>query len=67
MTRMVTNRKEDHYKTAGAADELELERQRESDPLRPLVLLLLDIARRQLREQKEKALASAAPPDTNEP
>ena len=53
LTRMV-NGKEDHYETAGAVDELELERQRKSDPLRPLVLLLLDIARRQLREEEER-------------
>jgi hypothetical protein len=63
---MVT-RKEDHYETAGAVDELELERQRERDPLRPLVLLLLDIARRQLREEKEKGQASANPPEPSDP
>lgn len=51
MTRMV-NRKEDHRKTAGWVDELELERERERDPLRPFVQLLLDIARRQLREEE---------------
>lgn len=62
MTRMV-NRKEDHYQAAGAVDELELERQRESDPLRPLVVLLLEIARRQLREEREEAPVGASLPE----
>jgi hypothetical protein len=59
----MVNRKEDHYQPAGAVDELELERQRERDPLRPLVLVLLDIARRQLREEKERAQEGASLPE----
>jgi len=59
----MVNRKEDHRKTAGWVDEVELERQRERDPLRPFVQLLLDIARRQLREEKERAASAASLPE----
>jgi len=54
MTRMI-NRKENHRNDARvAADELELDRERARDPLRPLVLVLIEQARRQIAEDKER-------------
>lgn len=54
LTTMVI-RKEDHFETVSAGDdELELERQRETDPFRPLVLVLLEQAREQMRQEKER-------------
>lgn len=54
MTRMI-KRKEDHRKGARlAAEELELDRERARDPLRPLVLVLLQQARQMVAEEEER-------------
>lgn len=51
LTRMVT-RKEDHRKHASLADdELQSDRQLAADPLRPLVLVLLEQARLELERE----------------
>lgn len=55
LTKMVT-KNEDHKEETDcfADEELELERQRETDPFRPLVLVLLQQAREQIREREER-------------
>ena len=63
MNRMVT-RKEDHREDAArlAADELELDRERVRDPLRPLVLVLIEQARRKIaREEREEGTTENLP------
>jgi hypothetical protein len=53
---MVT-RKEDHHEDAArfAAEDLELDRERARDPLRPLVLVLIEQARRKIaKEERER-------------
>lgn len=45
----------EHQKAASAGvDELELERQRETDPFRPIVLVLLEQATQEMAREKEK-------------
>ena len=52
---MVT-RKEDHFDTVSAGvDELELERQRETDPFRPLALVLLEQASAEIEREQQRA------------
>lgn len=52
---MVT-RKEDRHEDAArlAAEELELDRERARDPLRPLVLVLIEQARRKIAKEEER-------------
>jgi len=46
----------DHFDTVSAgADELDLERQRETDPFRPLALVLLEQANAEIEREKERA------------
>lgn len=64
LTTMVI-RKGDHFETVSAGDdELELERQRETDPFRPLVLVLLEQAREQMRQEKEKQIQRGQPDES---
>jgi hypothetical protein len=61
LTTMVI-REEDHLGTVSAgADELELERQRETDPFRPLALVLLEQARAEIERDKERAGSEGGP------
>lgn len=52
---MVTRKEDQKEETARLADEeLNLDRERARDPLRPLVLVLLQQAREQMREREER-------------
>ena len=52
---MVTRKEDQKEETARfAAEELDLDRERARDPLRPLVLVLLQQAREQMREREER-------------
>lgn len=46
--------KQSQEETAGVAPEIEVERERESDPFRPLVLALLHQARDQAAKRRDK-------------
>jgi hypothetical protein len=50
----------DHFDTVSAgADELDLERQRETDPFRPLALVLLEQANAEIEREKERATSES--------